>query len=229
MKLQIIFACLSTAILLSNCTPGSDSLISRKRQNYFTTSGSNEAYQNTAILNSTLRDVDPNSNVVQYGHCYSKINSFPTIGDSTSKLGSKIKYGDFQSILTNLEPNTTYHYRSYLQTAGEVIYGEKSDITTGEVSLLGVNNLQNTTTTVIGYISASVTGSITDHGFCWSTTNSAPTVTDSKTSLGAKNDRTNFQSDVTLGANSRHYLRAYFINKNGLAEYSTVFTFTTGN
>jgi len=229
MKQQIIFICFITSLLLSNCTPGSESLLSRKRQNYFTASGSNESYQNTAILTSTLRDVDPNSNVVQYGHCYSKTNSFPTIVDSTSKLGSKIKYGDFQSILNNLDPNTTYHYRSYVQTGGDVLYGEKSDFTTGEVSMLGISNLQTSTATVMGYISGTITGSITDHGFCWSATNSVPTITDSKTSLGVKNDRANFQSNVTLVANTKYYFRTYFINKNSVAEYSPVYTFTTGN
>ena len=71
--------------------------------------------------------------------------------------------------------------------------------------------------------------SVTEKGVCWSSTNSTPTISDSKAADGTSSTGTGTYSNTTmspLGFSSVIYYRAYATNANGTG-YGDVLTFTT--
>lgn len=93
-------------------------------------------------------------------------------------------------------------------------------------------NLTATTAQSAGVILSNGGGTITTNGVCYSSTNTTPTVTDSKTSdpvSAAGTTYTAFSSNITgLTPNTKYYLRAYASNSAG-AGYGGVLTFTTSS
>lgn len=95
--------------------------------------------------------------------------------------------------------------------------------------------IQSGTVSNTSYTSSSVEGKVIDigsngienHGHCWSTADN-PTTSQFKTELGSKETPGTFQSNLEdLTANTKYYVRAYALDKNGKEYYGDLISFTT--
>jgi len=95
----------------------------------------------------------------------------------------------------------------------------KPKVTTGDVT-----NIQSTTASCSGNVTADGGQAVTDRGICWSTSQN-PTIENSKTSGGTGTGT--FTGNLTgLTANTSYYVRAYATNSEGTA-YGVEKAFTT--
>jgi uncharacterized protein (TIGR02145 family) len=95
----------------------------------------------------------------------------------------------------------------------------KPKVTTGDVT-----NIQSTTASCSGNVTADGGQAVTDRGICWSTSQN-PTIENSKTSGGTGTGT--FTGNLTgLAANTSYYVRAYATNSEGTA-YGAEKAFTT--
>ncbi|MFK7948434.1 MAG: hypothetical protein AB8G11_12660 [Saprospiraceae bacterium] len=182
----------------------------------------NSASEATAIGTVTGLGVE---SIIQHGHCWSVANPNPSISDSKTELGGTNAAGNYNSTLPNLSTNTTYYYRAYVTTTNTVVYGEvqnfsitEHQVTTNPPSITSISTADISGTLTIGDYG------ITEHGHCWSSTNTTPTISNTKTTLGTKNQSGNFNSNLTnLALNTTYYIRAYAQNGN-LIKYGNVET-----
>jgi hypothetical protein len=85
--------------------------------------------QHSAIVSGTVFDVGENG-LLQYGHCWSESNN-PTIeNDSRTSLGEKSSAGIYNSLITDLSPNSRYYVRAYASNNSSTKYGEEIEFIT---------------------------------------------------------------------------------------------------
>lgn len=167
--------------------------------------------------------------VTEHGHCWS-ISSNPTItiNDGKTSLGS-IGVTTFNSNASDLAQNTTYYYRAYATNSFGTVYGSAMNFSTtnGEPTVLtaGSSNVTATTVDLDGDILGIGDSPVTQHGHCWST-NSQPTINDSKTSLGSIGVASFVSVASDLTHNTTYYYRAYATNSFGTV-YGSEINFTT--
>ena len=93
------------------------------------------------------------------------------------------------------------------------------------VTLSAASNITTTTASSGGTVTADGGAAIIEKGVCWSSTNTTPNTSDSKTSDGTGKET--FSSAITgLKAGTTYYLRSYTTNSVGTG-YSSVSTFKT--
>lgn len=169
---------------------------------------------------------DGGSSVTARGVCWS-ISANPTISNSKTVDGAGT--GIFTSSLTGLLPGTVYYLRAYSTNASGTGYG--NEVTFSTIQATSVT-LSTTAVTGIATTGASSGGNITSdgglqinvRGVCWST-NSSPTITDSKTTDGAGLGI--FSSSLSgLQPNTKYYIRAYATNILGTT-YGNELSFST--
>jgi hypothetical protein len=186
-------------------------------------------------ITSTTADVEGevigigDAAITQYGHCWSTSQN-PTTNNDKTTLGLG-NVGIFTSNLSSLTSNTQYYYRAYATNSFGTVYGSSLSFSTtnGEptVVTLGSNNITSTTVDLEGDITSIGDASVTQHGHCWST-NSNPTINNSKTTLGAS-VLGNFTSNISnLTHNTTYYYRAYATNSFGTV-YGSSLSFSTIN
>lgn len=171
---------------------------------------------------------DGGASVINRGVCYS-LSSGPTTGDSKTTNGTGT--GIFSSILSNLNPLTTYYLRAYATNSAGTGYGEQFSFTTTAASAV----LPIVTTTAISAVSSSSAASggnvtsegsspVTSKGICWST-NSNPTISDFLTNdgTGAGSYTSNM---INLNPGTVYHVRAYATSSAGTA-YGADLTLTT--
>ncbi len=167
----------------------------------------------TVTLNGNISN-DGGSTITARGFCWST-NAAPTISDNKSTEGSGA--GSFSSTVTGLTPGQTYYFRSYATNSMGTSYGEAVNVTIQAVlAILATTpppNVSGITVTLNGNITGDGGSAITARGFCWST-NTAPTISDSKSSEGT--GAGNFSSIVTgLTPSQTYYFRSYATNSIG--------------
>ena len=64
----------------------------------------------------------------EIGVCFSSENEVPTYNNERTRLGTSVK--DYNFTLYDLDPGTTYYYRTYVKLEDEVFYGNVKSITT---------------------------------------------------------------------------------------------------
>lgn len=172
---------------------------------------------------------DNGNTVTERGFCLSKEKMQPDINSIKIKVDGTEE--SFAIVLTQLEPEATYYIRSYAVNAKGVGYGEANLFTTlKEVKLPTVTtsevvNVSETAARFAGTIVSDGNSEISSKGFCWSSTNTTPTVNDTKHEVTASG--TNFTYDVTnLAAGTKYYICAYAINVKGTS-YGEVKSFAT--
>ena len=180
----------------------------------------------SAQCGGTISD-DGGAEIIARGVCWS-INPDPTTTDLKTSDGKGL--GSFSSQLTGLNLNTTYYVRAYAINEIETFYGQQQsftsrdgmvDMSTNPVTSITINSALSG-----GTINDNGGSSITARGICWST-NSNPTIADSKTSNGTGTGT--FTSQLTgLALSTTYYTRAYAINGLGTS-YGAQQSFTTGN
>ncbi len=183
--------------------------------------------------------IDLGSGIDQHGHCWSE-NPDPEYGDDDAdrtELGQVTGVGAYASDVTGLEPETKYYVRAYIKKGNEIRHSDKElSFTTSAIQISlpvvragSVTNLTSTEATVAGSIEDLGTDAapVSEHGHCWSSVTTTPTVNDYKTSLGQRTSTGSFVSTlVGLSPGSTYYVRVYATNPAGTA-YSNTINFTT--
>jgi hypothetical protein len=182
--------------------------------------------QTTATSGGNVTSIG-SSAVTARGVCWS-IAIAPVITGSHTSDGSGA--GTFTSSITGLTPATLYYVRSYATNSAGTAYGNQQSFTTlpqGTIATLTTNwvtNIQSTTATCGGIVTADGGAAVTARGICWST---APGSTPGGTHTVDGSGTGAFTSYMTgLTGNTKYYVRAYATNSSGIA-YGYEQNFTT--
>ncbi|MBQ7550376.1 MAG: hypothetical protein IJT04_02470 [Bacteroidales bacterium] len=165
--------------------------------------------------------------ITEWGICYSTSEN-PTIeGNHTQNYYDTPGVGEFSVSLSGLSASTTYYIRAYATNGVGTSYGDQVSFTTAPVQQPNVwwnsdpaitegNNIQAT-----GVMGDNGGAPITEYGFCYSTTSTTPTISDSKLVTTDINHLAVdfFNASIILEAGT-YYIRAYAINSAGIG-YST--------
>ncbi|OJJ16269.1 hypothetical protein BKI52_33790 [marine bacterium AO1-C] len=192
------------------------------------------------IATGTLVDNPVNKNISRYGHCWDTLPN-PTIVEDSFVTSTTDSLTPFVSVFGSLTPNTRYYVRSFVELSdGTVSYGENITFRTltdvefinALIRMLGVNTTTSNSAEAIGFlgsISTLILPFISEHGFCWSSTNPTPTITDNSVNLGAPSIAGRYTSTIdNLQPATQYFIRAYVKSNNGNLAYSTlVLNFTT--
>ncbi|WP_368107508.1 hypothetical protein [Bacteroides nordii] len=134
--------------------------------------------------------------------------------------------------MKDLEPNAKYYIRAYATNGEGTAYGVVNEFSTQKESsstpTVGVTVINTVTKTTAG-VSSSITNDggavITERGFCYSTVNTTPTISDNKINSDiSKKDFTGSLAALAMG--TQYYIRAYAVNMNGIS-YGETNSFTT--
>ena len=165
--------------------------------------------------------------VTSRGFCWG-LSSSPTITDNKTNNGFYI--GSFSSNIQGLTPNTTYYLRSYATNSIGTSYGNQIVFTTSNiylptVSTNSISSISNNSVTCNGVVSSDGGTQVLSKGFCWSKSNTLPTLNDNSivngTGVGT------FTSQISgLTLNTVYYIRAFATNSKG-TQYGQVLKFTT--
>ena len=190
----------------------------------------------TAVSAITITTATGGGNVISDGGltltvrgiCWST-STAPTTA-LTTKTTDGTGTGIFVSLLTGLASGTKYYVRAYATNSMGTTYGNEVSfttaipITTPILTTTAISSITMTTATGGGNITSDGGATVTGRGICWST-NTSPTIADSKTTNGTGNGI--FSSAITgLTAGTKYYVRAYATNSIGTA-YGDEVSFTT--
>ncbi|MBI9066091.1 MAG: carboxypeptidase regulatory-like domain-containing protein [Salinivirgaceae bacterium] len=193
-------------------------------------------YANNSLYSTNSNNYFPtlkgSKNVIQYGHCWSTSQN-PTVDDFKTNLGSTSELIDFQSLLSDLTPNTTYYVRAYAINAEGTAYSsqisfntEEEYVAAPEVETGEISNIETTTVSISGNIISVGSSNVIQHGHCWSLTQN-PTTSNYKSALGSTSEVGVFSSSIAnLTPNTTYYSRAYATNEEGTS-YGSQISFTS--
>ena len=178
----------------------------------------------SSVETGGLISSDEGSLVSARGVCWST-NPNPTIKDQFSQNAAGT--GSFTSIITGLNPSTTYFLRAYATNKGGTAYGLQVTFTTKTLTLTSIPAYSvMATTAMTGGLIASNGDSIaiTARGVCWNTFPN-PTVEDSITKIGS--GKGSYNSLLSgLKPQTTYFVRAYVTNSVG-TYYGNEVSFTT--
>jgi hypothetical protein len=182
----------------------------------------------SATYSGGSASVSGGTSITDRGVCWST-NSNPTIANSRVSMGAGS--GSISASLSSLSPGVTYHVRAYATNSAGTTYSNQVNFTTADIAPVvssgSISSITSKSATYSGG-SASVSGgsSITDRGVCWST-NSNPTIANSRVSMGAGSGSIS-ASLSSLSPGVTYYVRAYATNSAGTT-YSSQVSFTTAD
>lgn len=191
----------------------------------------------SAIAGGQIASTGNDPLVTQYGHVWSSTNNVPTINDNKTQLGSASTGVNFTSSLTGLTAGTTYYVRAYGINSGGIAYGQVISFSTSSASNIypsvttgNISSITFSTANAAGNITDIGSSPVTNYGHVWSSTNTVPTIADSKTDLGIASAPRSFNSSLTgLQTNIAYYVRAYAINSTGITYGATQLFYTAKN
>ncbi len=160
------------------------------------------------------------------GICWSTTPN-PTIENNNVAGGNQLNTA-YSCNMTELSPSTKYYVRAYAITEIATSYSEQ--VTFNTVSGLPVVTTGTPTTTATsitakGEVTDNGGYNVTERGFCYSLTNSEPTLNDTKVVSGSGNG--SFNASITdLTAATTYYVRAYATNSIGTS-YGKAVSVTT--
>ncbi len=165
--------------------------------------------------------------ITSRGVCWST-SANPTTANNKTINGTGS--GSFTSILTGLTQYTTYHIRAYATNCAGTNYGPDITFTTKgtlpTVTTDQITGIMTTQTIALGTVTSIGSSSVTERGFCWSTSIN-PTIVNNKlvcsSGAGAFNGSLSY-----LIPNTTYHLRAYATNAIG-TNYGADSTFHTLN
>lgn len=216
-------------LIIIGCFAGCKSFFEQTRENIVRT-GDVTAFVNTAQAEGLLFDVgdDVKKKIIAYGHVWS-LEDEPTIENATAfktDFGTRDTFGDYESILANLSPETTYYVRAYIRNDEGVSYGKTIKFISGLVSVNAVFNISKNSAKVKGIRSTTVTAE--SIGFCYST-ESNPTITNSIANA-VSNTTTSavFEANLQgLNAGTQYFIRPFMRYDGGKVTYGEEFIFST--
>ena len=168
--------------------------------------------------------------VTARGVCWS-ISANPSVATSHTTNGTGI--GIFNSNLTGLTANATYHVRAYATNTAGTSYGSDLTFTTltnpvsPSVSTTAATSISQATATSGGNVTSDGGSSVSARGVCWSTSANPITSTNHTTDGSGTGI---FTSSLTgLAANTTYHVRAYAINLAGTSYGSDLSFITSSN
>ena len=178
--------------------------------------------ENSADCGGTIV-AEGKTDFIEKGLCWSNSTN-PTIENEKITLNGE----NFSGTITGLTDGVVYYVRAYATNAVGTVYGEERTFTTLTVPTVETYNAENvsyTTATAKANVVADGGATVTERGFCYSTSNTNPTLCDGKITVG--NGTGNFNYSFTdLTDNTTYYIRSYATNSVGTAYGSTI-NFTT--
>ncbi len=164
--------------------------------------------------------------VTEHGFVYSSSATVPTTANTKVNLGAPATVPiNFVSNITMPAFNTTYYIRAYANSAAGTAYGQTLNAKTDPAPPDNPAVVTDSVRQIITYNGFKAFGKVsnnglpigTQHGFVYSSTNTAPTINDFKINLGVPPaSPTNFSTTVIIGLVTRtYYVRAYITNANG--------------
>lgn len=186
----------------------------------------------SASLSGTITSLG-NGTLQRKGFCWSSTHTVPSLEQREGSSEVSTEGSTYFYELTGLSGKTKYYVRAYAENEKGVSYGETQEFTTGTSAI--VPTLSGTTVSEIGETSAKATAtvvsdggaSVSGKGFCYSLTNSSPTI-EGGSSILADTSTGNSITGVlkNLEPDAKYYIRAYAINGEGAA-YGVVNEFHT--
>jgi len=178
----------------------------------------------TATLNGEVTS-DGGATVTERGFCYST-TTMPDITKTKVTVGTGT--GTFTKAITGLQPGTIYYVRAFATNSKGTAYGEqKTFSTTANLALVITNaatDIITTTATLNGEVTSDGGATVTERGFCYSTT-TMPDLTKTKVIVGTGTGT--FTKAITgLQPGATYYVRAFATNSKGTA-YGEQKSFTT--
>lgn len=165
------------------------------------------------------------ADVTAYGICFGTSEN-PTTADATTNDGEGT--GAFESMLSELQGNTTYYVRAYATNSAGTGYGPQVSFTTlvdlPKVTTTAVSGITKTSAVTGGAVTNNGGADITQYGIVWGL-NSEPTTTDNV--IEATMEMDSFVIDLTeLEKYTTYYVRAFATNSAGTG-YGENIEFTT--
>lgn len=190
---------------------------------------------NSALLSGTVTNKGTNG-VTEYGLCWGT-NANPAVNNQKVTYNGDVPNApySFNATATGLNPSTTYHYRAYAVTNGNVIYGSDQsfrtlDVVMPTVTTVGSSLSSGQIVNLLGQITSGGSYGISEYGFCYSSDTGNPTINNSKVSGFSNPSGYPFNYSFSLGDArfaTLYYYRAYVIS-NGSVIYGAVKTFNLG-
>ncbi|MGF7137872.1 FISUMP domain-containing protein [Roseimarinus sediminis] len=171
-----------------------------------------------------------NDSITECGFCFSTSEINPESFENCISIDSDST--TFSTLLENLTPNTSYYLVAYAVNSIGTGYSQVLQFTTQPLpksipvlALPDTSGLTPYKVIVQAEITTNGNDSITEHGFCWSTSEINPESFESCISIDS--DSTTFSTLLeNLTPNTSYYLVAYAVNNIGTG-YSQVLQFTT--
>lgn len=180
----------------------------------------------TATCSANITN-DGGDAITERGFCWAT-SQYPSITNSHTSVGSGT--GEFSSSLINLTPTVTYYVRAYATNSFGTSYSNQISFTTTNglptVTTGSTTNITATSAVCSGNVTSDGGFSVTEKGFCWSTSQ-YPTTSGTHSSAGSGVGSFNgSMSGLSIG--TTYYVRAYATNSVGTA-YGEQVSFTTAN
>lgn len=191
-----------------------------------TASNLNILNENSVSVSGSIANIGALT-ALDYGHCWAT-HSSPTVADNKTSNGTLASDINFNSMLSNLNQETTYFVRSYIKLdATTIIYSNEINFTIPDLKVTTDNHsVAGTTASLQGTIVSLGVLLVSDYGMCWSITTSNPNFNDNIISQGAATVAGQYYSNLTgLVSGTTYYFRAY-ARKGSTIKYGVVKSFT---
>ena len=183
--------------------------------------------ESTLSIDASITELN-SLNALDYGHCWSA-NSAPTINDSLTSLGALNTEFNYSTSISDLSQNVNYYVRAYVKLdASTVVYSNELSTLISDLEVTTNNNfITGSSALLTGTIVSLGVLPVTDHGHCWSTTTSTPSINNNVISLGAKTTAGTFDTSLTpLSTGNTYYYCAYAIKNGNTIKYGAIQSFS---
>jgi hypothetical protein len=177
---------------------------------------------NVSTSNATLNgEVLENGGdaIIETGFYYSQTNSSPNANDDKVVISGNLT--NFSKAISNLKPDTRYHYRGWARNdkgigLGNVItFNTDANYTKPSVETLTVIEYTKNSAVFRGNVSSTGGQNVTERGFYYSLSNTTPNSADNIVEAG--NGSGSFShSALSLQPNTTYYVRAWAKNNQGI-------------
>jgi uncharacterized protein (TIGR02145 family) len=218
--LKLAAALFALTATLQSCTEEDDAASLPK----VTTAVVTEISFGSATLGGTIES-NGGAGIIAKGISYAT-HPEPTIADDTTNQGQGSEA--FVSKLQDLTPNNIYYARAYATNSAGTSYGEEFSFGTeaGVPSItLTVSAAHYKKVNTEWTVTSEGASSVTNSGFCYSTTNAYPTTQDAFSAIGTA-DLSVQKVIEGLVPDTHYYIRAFASNTQGTA-YSNMVEVTT--